>query len=115
MRQAMKKTQQDFTEWRLLARQQTKHNKMPFFVYILRTSSDTLYIGYTTNLEKRLKEHQSGGKKAAKYTRYFSSLELVYSEKYTTKSEALKREAALKKLTRPQKESLIASSSMSPN
>jgi len=81
---------------------------MTFFVYILRTSSNTLYIGQTNNLEKRLEEHRSKKSKSAKYTRYFSSVELAYSEKYPTRSEAMKREWELKKLSRTEKESIIA-------
>jgi putative endonuclease len=79
---------------------------MKYFVYILRTSSNTLYIGQTNNLEKRIEQH--GNKKGAKYTRYFSSLELVYSESYDSRSEAMKREAELKKWPRQKKEELIA-------
>lgn len=81
---------------------------MKYFVYILRTSSDTLYIGQTNNLEKRLGEHKSKSPKSAKYVRYFSSVELVYSETLKTRSEAMKREAELKKWTRNEKEALIA-------
>jgi len=79
-----------------------------FYVYILRTSSNTLYVGQTNNLEKRLKEHKSKSPKSAKYVRYFDSVELVYSEEYSTREEAMKREYQLKQLTRLQKESLIA-------
>ena len=82
---------------------------MPFYVYILRTSSNTLYIGQTNNLEKRLKEHQGKTTRSAKYMKYFSSCTLVYSEIYATRSEAMKREWQLKKLTKAQKESLIHS------
>ena len=78
-----------------------------FTVYILRTSSNTLYIGQTNNLEKRLKEHQAKGSQSAKYTRYFSSLELVYSETFATREKAMQREAQLKKLTKAKKEILI--------
>lgn len=80
---------------------------MPYFVYILRTSSNTLYIGQTNNLEKRLQEHRSKSSKSAKYTRYFTSLELVYSETYSTRKEALRREAQLKKLSRKEKDALL--------
>ncbi len=69
---------------------------MPYFVYILRTSSNTLYIGQTNNLEKRLKEHLNKTSKSAKYIRYFSDLKLVYSEIYSTRKEAMQREAQLK-------------------
>lgn len=80
---------------------------MTFIVYILRTSSNTLYIGQTNNLEKRLKEHMNKTGKSSKYVRSFSSFELVYTEKYSTRSESLKREHELKKLTKAKKEALI--------
>ena len=80
---------------------------MKYTVYILRTSSNTLYIGQTNNLEKRIKEHKNKSGKSAKYIRYFSSFELVYREKYPTRSEAMQREAQLKKWTRNKKEALI--------
>lgn len=79
-----------------------------FYVYILRTSSNTLYIGQTNNLKKRLKEHQSKSGKSAKYVRYFASVKLVYSEKYKTRTEAMKREAQLKKLPKAKKEVIVA-------
>ncbi|HBC44837.1 TPA: hypothetical protein DCZ81_01595 [Candidatus Collierbacteria bacterium] len=82
---------------------------MPFYIYILRTSSNTLYIGQTNNLEKRLKEHQTKNSKSAKYTRYFSNLELAYSETFVTRKEAMHREAQLKKWPRSQKDALIGS------
>ena len=80
---------------------------MNYFVYILRTSSNTLYIGQTNNLEKRVKIHQSKSPKSAKYIRYFSSFKLVYSEKYPTRKEAMKREVQLKRWTKAKKEALI--------
>lgn len=80
---------------------------MSYFVYILRTSSNTLYIGQTNNLEKRLKEHRNKSSKSAKYIRYFSSFTLVYSEKYSTRKEAMHREAQLKKLSKAEKEAVI--------
>lgn len=80
---------------------------MPFYVYILRTSKNTLYVGQTSNLEKRLGEHREKKGRGAKYTRSFSSVELVYSETFETRSEAMKREAYLKKLNKSQKEALV--------
>jgi putative endonuclease len=82
---------------------------MSFFVYILRTSQNTLYIGQTNNLEKRINEHKSKSSKSAKYTRYFKSLKLVYFEEYSTRSEAMKREIELKGWTKSEKENLIKS------
>jgi putative endonuclease len=80
---------------------------MSYFVYILRTSKNTLYIGQTNNLEKRLNEHLSKSDRSAKYIRYFDSVELVYSEKYATRKEAMQREWQLKKWSRVKKENLI--------
>lgn len=78
-----------------------------YFVYILRTSSNTLYIGQTNNLEKRLREHQNKASKSAKYIRYFKSFSLVHSEKYLTRKKAMKREIQLKRWSRSKKEALI--------
>ncbi len=81
---------------------------MSYFVYVLRTSSNTLYIGQTNNLEKRLREHQNKSSRSAKYIRYFSSSSLVYSEKYPTRKEAMQRELQLKKWSKKEKEAIIA-------
>lgn len=78
-----------------------------FYVYILRTSSNTLYIGQTNNLEKRIKEHQNKNSKSAKYVRYFKSFALAYEEKYSSRTEAMKREWQLKKWTKAKKEALV--------
>lgn len=78
-----------------------------YFVYILKTSGDTFYIGQTNDLERRLKEHREKSVRSAKYIKYFDSFTLVYSESFETRSQAMKREAQLKKLTRAQKENLI--------
>lgn len=78
-----------------------------YTVYILNTSKNTLYTGISNNLEKRLKEHSEKGKRSAKYMKAFDSFKLVHSEEYQTRSEALKREAEIKKLTKDKKESLI--------
>ena len=80
---------------------------MFYFVYILRTSSNTLYIGQTNNLEKRIKEHKNKSNRSAKYIRYFSSFELVYSETYKTRRQAMQRETQLKRWSRAKKETLI--------
>ena len=81
---------------------------MQFFVYILRTSKNTLYIGQTNNLEKRIQEHKNKTGKSAKYIRYFSSFDLVYSETHPTREEAMKREWQLKQWSRAKKEALIS-------
>ena len=71
------------------------------YVYILKCADGTLYTGWTTNLENRIKAHNS--KKGAKYTRSRTPVELFYNEEFETKSEALKREAAIKKMSHADK------------
>lgn len=78
-----------------------------YFVYILRTSSNTLYIGQTNNLEKRVDEHRKHKTKSAKYIRYFKSFDLVYTETFNSRLEAMRREIQLKKWTRAEKDALI--------
>jgi len=79
-----------------------------YFVYILRTSSNTLYIGQTNDLERRLKEHKNKTSRSAKYINYFKYFELVYSEEYLTRIEAMRREKQLKSWTKSKKEALIS-------
>lgn len=74
-------------------------------VYILRCSDGSLYTGWTNNLSARLHAHQSGS--GAKYTRSRLPVELVYTENCSTRSEALRREAAIKRLSRAEKLTLI--------
>lgn len=76
-----------------------------WYLYILRCKDSTLYTGITTDVEKRFEAHQSG--KGAKYTRGRGPMELVYRETCGTHSDALKRECAVKALTRLQKQDLI--------
>lgn len=78
---------------------------MNWYVYILRCGDDTLYCGITPDIEKRLEQHRSG--KGAKYTRGRGPLELVYSEICDSHSNALKREAAIKRMPRSEKLKLI--------
>lgn len=75
------------------------------YVYILECADNTLYAGYTNDLDSRLKVHNQG--KGAKYTRGRLPVKLVYSEIMENKSEALKREYQIKQMTRKQKEELI--------
>ncbi len=84
---------------------------MIYTVYILRTSSNTLYTGQTNNLEKRLMHHRNKSDKYAKYLRSFKSFELVYKETHPTLSQALKREIEIKKLSHSEKELLIKNKS----
>jgi putative endonuclease len=72
-------------------------------VYILRCADGSLYTGITTDLARRLAEHNQGGALGARYTRSRRPVELIYSEEAESRSAAAKREAALKKLDRAAK------------
>lgn len=76
------------------------------YTYIVRCKDDTLYCGWTNDLDKRIASHNAGI--GAKYTRSRHPVELVYYETFETKEEAMSREYAIKKLTRQQKQILIA-------
>ena len=78
---------------------------MAFFAYIVKCSDGTFYSGYTVDLKKRVHEHNHS-KLGASYTKGRRPVKLVYSEEHKTKSSAMKREHALKKLTRNEKENL---------
>ena len=75
------------------------------FVYIVRCSDNSLYTGYTNNIEARINKHNAG--KGAKYTKIRRPVVLVYQEMYETKSEALHREYEIKTFTRQRKLKLI--------
>lgn len=83
---------------------------MSWYVYMLRCGDNTLYTGMTDDVPRRLQAHNSGT--GAKYTRGRGPLTLVYQEPCATKSDALKREYAIKRLTRAQKEILIQKESL---
>ena len=80
---------------------------MPPTVYIVRCADGTLYTGYALDVEQRCAAHNAG--RGARYTAGRRPVTVVYSEACETVGEALKREYALKRLTRAEKESLIAS------
>ncbi len=75
------------------------------YVYILRCKDDSLYTGWTNNLEKRIKAHSDG--KGAKYTKARLPVELAYFEEYENKIDAMRREYAIKKMKRKEKLMLI--------
>ena len=75
------------------------------YTYILKCSDETLYTGWTNDLEKRINAHNAG--KGAKYTKNRRPVELAYYEEFVTKEEAMSREYAIKQLTRRKKEELI--------
>lgn len=86
---------------------ETSEKKTLSYFYVLYCKDKSLYAGYTTNLKRREKEHNSG--RGAKYTRPQSRrpLKMIYAESYQTRSQATKAEAAFKKLTRTKKEKYL--------
>ena len=80
------------------------------YTYIIKCADSTLYTGWTNDLGKRIKAHNSG--KGAKYTKTRRPVKLVYYEEHETKNEAMSREYAIKQLTRKEKENLIKEKNM---
>lgn len=79
---------------------------MKYFVYILECSDKTLYTGYTNDIKKRILAHNNL-KTGARYTKARRPVQLVYSQKFKTKSEALKKEIIIKKMMRSEKLKMI--------
>ena len=75
------------------------------YTYILKCKDDSLYTGWTNDLKKRITSHNAG--KGATYTKARRPVELVYYEEFQTREEAMKREYAIKQLSRKEKEALI--------
>jgi putative endonuclease len=80
-----------------------------WYLYLVRCANGHLYTGVTTNVARRFSEHQSGGIKSAKYLRGKDPLTLMYQEQVGSHGDALRREIAVKKLSRSQKLALIES------
>ena len=76
------------------------------YTYIVKCRDNTYYTGWTKDLDRRMKAHNSGT--GAKYTRSRSPVRLVYYEAYRTKEEAMRREREIKRMSRKEKEKLIA-------
>jgi putative endonuclease len=77
-------------------------------VYVLRCKDTSLYTGVTTDIERRIDEHNNNNKLAASYTKSRRPVKLVYSETCDDRSQALKREMGIKRLSKKQKEALIS-------
>jgi putative endonuclease len=80
---------------------------MPFYVYILLCIDGSFYTGYTKDLNERTKQHENG--KGARYTKSHKPQKLAYVELFNSRSSAMKRERAIKKLSHQQKQELITS------
>ncbi len=81
---------------------------MSYFFYMLRCADNSLYCGITTDLERRVQEHNSKSHKSAKYTRAKGPVSLVYHEVHENKSVAMKREYEVKQWRKEEKEKLIS-------
>lgn len=77
------------------------------YTYMLRCKDGTLYTGWTNDLKRRIKAHNSG--KGAKYTKSRRPVKLVYCEEFPTREEAMKREWAIKRMGKKEKEMLVCS------
>ena len=82
-----------------------KENKAGAYTYVLRCADGSLYTGWTNDLEKRVAAHNAGT--GAKYTRSHRPVSLVYYEAFPTKEEAQCREAAIKRMSKKDKELLV--------
>ena len=82
-----------------------------WFVYLLRCADNSLYTGITTDLNRRLAEHngENNSNKGARYTRHRRPVVLIYSETFANRASASQREYAIKQLSRTAKEQLILS------
>ena len=80
---------------------------MTWQIYMLRCADNSLYTGVTTDIERRLSEHNESKQKGAKYTRARRPVELVYTEDVDSRAQACQREAQIKALSRKQKLHLI--------
>lgn len=80
---------------------------MSWYVYMIRCENDTLYTGVTTDVDRRFKEHKEG-KTGAKYTRANKPLAVVYTKRFKNRSNAQREEWKIKKLSKAEKETLIA-------
>ena len=77
------------------------NDEKSYYMYVLLTENDTLYCGYTDDVEKRFQKHISG--KGAKYTKSHKPIKILYSEQYPTKSLAMKAEKKFKSLDKSKK------------
>ena len=84
------------------------HSPVTHYVYVLECADGSLYTGYATDVERRVREHDAG--EGAKYTRGRTPVELVHTEAFETRSAAMSREYEIKQLSRAEKERLVGRS-----
>jgi putative endonuclease len=85
-----------------------------WMVYMVRCADGSLYTGISVEVSRRVEEHNLSDQLGARYTRSRRPVELVYREAVVSRSAAVRREREIKRLTRPKKEALVASSKQSP-
>jgi len=81
----------------------------PWHVYILRCADNSLYTGVTTDVQRRVEEHNNDNRLGAKYTRARRPVSLVFEQPFTSRSDACKAETAIKTLSKTEKELMIQS------
>ncbi len=79
-----------------------------WYMYVLRCNDDSLYTGVTTDLQRRVDEHNQCNTKGANYTRARRPVQLIYWEPFSNRAQAQQREAAVKKLSKQKKEILVS-------
>ena len=82
-----------------------KTTKKPYFIYVLLTENNSLYCGYTDDVQKRFEKHKNG--MGAKYTKSHKPIKILFQQEFPTKSDALKAEIKFKKLPRETKLKII--------
>jgi len=96
------------------SRHPSEKGAIRWFVYILRCGNGALYAGVTTDVNRRVAEHQSGGRLAARFTRAFPPIELVYSCCVGSKRLACQMEYRIKRLARREKMRVVAENFSTP-
>jgi putative endonuclease len=88
---------------------QNRTDDTAWYVYVVRCADNSLYTGIARSLQKRLQEHNACDRYGAKYTRSRRPVRLVYYEVFESRSQAARREAAIKNLSKKRKEALVFS------
>ncbi|MGD8559860.1 MAG: GIY-YIG nuclease family protein [Gammaproteobacteria bacterium] len=88
--------------------------KLPWHVYMVRCSDNSLYTGIAKSLEKRLQEHNGDNRNGARYTRSRRPVTLVYHESHASRAQAARREVEIKRMSKKHKEALVFSSKSAP-
>ncbi|MBP6925741.1 MAG: GIY-YIG nuclease family protein [Candidatus Pacebacteria bacterium] len=88
---------------------------MTYYVYMLCCADNTFYTGITTDIDRRIAEHNNSDRVGARYTRVRRPVQLIYQTSHANRGDALREEARIKKMTRKQKEAFVADKDVSRN